>query len=111
MGRLLLILVALVVGLSLTWGSVAHSREPVTCVESTTAEALGHSTGDDDQVPSDSDKGYAHHHGGCQGHQVCDAVNDGALGLRAIAVTPEVGPWLTFVPSSPADPSLRPPIA
>lgn len=111
MGRLLLIFVALIVGFSLTTGSVAHSREPVTCVTSSSVENFWHSSRDTDQIPSDTEKGYAHYHGGCHGHQICDAVRDCVLDLGRNSAGPVGGPRLMFVPASPADPSLRPPIA
>ncbi|MBW6528499.1 hypothetical protein KZ813_16775 [Sphingomonas sp. RHCKR7] len=29
-----------------------------------------HAAGDGDEVPSDSDKGYPHHHSSCHGHEI-----------------------------------------
>lgn len=53
----------------LLWtGSVAHAADRVDCIP-TTIEAAGHFNGDGDEWPSESEKGAAHHHGGCSGHQ------------------------------------------
>lgn len=111
MGRLLSLIVALAVGLSLTLGSVAHSREPVSCVATVSSDDVWHSSDDGDQVPSDASKDYAHHHGGCQGHQVGDAAKGFELSGPAIAAAPVLGRRFAFRATSHADPALRPPIA
>lgn len=111
MGRLLLILVGIFMSLSLTGGSVAHSREPVTCVATDSSDDTWHSAGDSDQLPSDSTKDYAHHHGGCQGHQVGDAAKDFEMNGAAICAAPVIGRRAAFRADSHADPALRPPIA
>ncbi len=69
MSRFLLALAVFCASLSLAMGAVAHAAEPIACIDATTAQSMGHSPGDSDEVPADSDKGYPHHHGGCQVHQ------------------------------------------
>ncbi len=111
MGRIILILTALFTSLSLTTGSIAHALEPIGCIDNTTAASLGHSNGDGDQVPSDADKGYAHHHGGCHGHQVCDAVAEAPIAGSDLNADQQAPARVAFLPADTADPSLRPPIA
>src|SRR3546814_6085350 len=77
--RLLNILAYLTIALSLGTTATAHVLErPDVSASSHEARvdevALGHVPGDADQVPSDSDKGYPHHHGGCHGDHVAAPV-------------------------------------
>lgn len=111
MRRLLLLLTAIFVGLSLTGAAVAHMVEPVECIDAGTAASLGHTTGDADQVPSDAEKGYPHHHGGCHGHQICDRVAEPVVVRAFHATDPRSLRSFLFVPLATADPALRPPIA
>ncbi len=111
MRRILLMFVALFVGLSLTGGAMAHAMEPIACVDNASAASLGHSNGDGDQVPSDSDKGYPHHHGGCHGHQVCDRVGNSTLTVSFVTTDMRPVRGFLFIPLATADPALRPPIA
>src|SRR3546814_2714917 len=71
--RLLNILAYLTIALSLGTTATAHVLErPDVSASSHEARvdevALGHVPGDADQVPSDSDKGYPHHHGRSEEH-------------------------------------------
>ena len=111
MRRLVLMIAALFVSLSLTGGAVAHAMEPVACVDTSMAATMGHSAGDADQVPKDSGKGYPHHHDGCHGHQICDRVSEAVVvpGFHTIESLPLRS--LLFVPLATGDPALRPPIA
>ncbi|ARS26437.1 hypothetical protein [Sphingomonas sp. KC8] len=111
MRRVLLILAAFFVSLSLTGGAIAHAGEPLACVDSEVAASMGHVSGDSDQVPSDAGKGYVHHHGGCHGHQVCDAVASDGVTTAYHATDRLLPAGLQFIPASPTDPALRPPIA
>lgn len=109
--RLAIMLVFFVCALSLAGGSIAHAREPVRCVDVQEAAQMGHVSGDSDQVPGDSEKSFAHHHGGCHGHQIgepakADAATTTSLaGLRVMSALNEM-----ISPALP-DPGLRPPIA
>lgn len=111
MRRLFLILTAIFVGLSLTGGAMAHAVEPVECIDISTAASVGHTTGDADQVPSDSEKGYPHHHGGCHGHQICDRIAEPVMVTGLHTTDPRPLRSFLFVPLATADPALRPPIA
>ena len=86
MRRLLALLCFLGLVFSISAGSLAHAAEPVGCLDTVEASLLGHGAGDADQVPADSEKGYPHHHGGCQGHFVGVPVADDAdLPFRDLA--------------------------
>ncbi|MHA3795602.1 hypothetical protein ACX0MU_28435 (plasmid) [Rhizorhabdus wittichii] len=111
MGRVVFILAAIFACLSLSTGAIAHAMEPIGCIDNTTAASLGHSSGDGDQVPSDADKGYAHHHGGCHGHQVCDTVREAPVALYDVKAAAQNPANVAIIPADTADPSLRPPIA
>lgn len=90
---------------------MAHAMEPVACIDSSTAASMGHSNGDSDQVPADSEKGYPHHHGGCHGHQVADAASDSVAVVALHTSDPRPLHAFQFMPLATADPGLRPPIA
>jgi hypothetical protein len=78
MRRLLALLCFLGLVFSISAGSLAHAAEPVGCLDTVEASLLGHSASDADQVPGDAEKGYPHHHGGCQDHFVGMPVADDA---------------------------------
>jgi hypothetical protein len=109
--RVSLMLLLVVAGLSLVFGSVSHATEPVRCLSTTEATELGHSTGDRDQVPSDSEKGFAHHHGGCHGHQVGEPTATKTVHPSLVTSTVGVLDAADRQTSAPTDPGLRPPIA
>ena len=109
MHRLSALFLCLMLVLSLGFGSIAHATEGVRCVNVTVASSLDHSEGDADQVPSDTDKGYPHHHGGCHGHHV-------GVPLTAAPLSRVSGLSLTLFASNAAprppvssDAALRPP--
>ncbi|OYZ08033.1 MAG: hypothetical protein B7Y36_18145 [Novosphingobium sp. 28-62-57] len=115
MRRLLIILACLVV-LSLGTTATAHvlERPEVSVLSSVTGVdevAPGHVPGDADQVPSDGDKGYPHHHGGCHGDHVAAPVKaSNAALMRDQRLAPIVASH-SMRPLSTADPALRPPQA
>lgn len=112
MSRLLIALTFICVSLSLTMGAIAHAAEPISCIDETTAQSMGHSPGDSDQVPADSDKNYPHHHGGCHVHQ--QALDRAVVPQLTIAIDRNLSlpPFLSkYLPTSTVDPALRPPIA
>jgi hypothetical protein len=112
MRRILLALIVICVSFSLTAGAVAHAAEPISCVDETSAQSMGHSPGDGDQVPADSDKNYPHHHGGCHVHQ--QALDRAVVPQLTIAIdrNPSLPLFLSkYLPTSTVDPALRPPIA
>jgi hypothetical protein len=114
MRRLLAYVLCLLLASSLGLGAVVHAAEPITCLETSSGSAeliLGHTNGDRDQVPADSEKGFPHHHGGCHGHHVgvpitADAVPNG------ITQTSEGTSWeQAHGAGLIGDPALRPPQA
>lgn len=107
-GFMLLFVVA---GLSLVFGSVSHATEPVRCLSTTEATQLGHSTADRDQVPSDTEKGFAHHHGGCHGHQIGEPTATKTVHPALVTSTISVRDAAERHTSASANPGLRPPIA
>jgi hypothetical protein len=109
--RVSLMLLFVVAGLSLVLGSVSHATEPVRCLSTTEATQLGHSTADRDQVPSDSEKGYAHHHGGCHGHQIGEPTATKTIYPALITSTIGVRDGADRHTSALTNPGLRPPIA
>ena len=111
MSRFLLAIFACFCILSVTTGAIAHAAEPIVCLDATEASLMGHSSGDADQVPSDTDKGFPHHHGGCHSHHVCDAVSDQTV-LSVLGASNTHGRSASAVVTATAhNPALRPPIA
>ena len=100
---------AVMLVLMLWTGGVAHAAERFDCIPATT-EAAGHFDGDKDQ--SSSDRGQvAHHHSGCNGHQLGTPTRGSEL---IIAYTAAVVPFVwreAGVPGHSPDNLLRPPIA
>ncbi|WP_299110096.1 hypothetical protein [uncultured Bradyrhizobium sp.] len=116
MRRLLNILAYLTIVFSLGTTAMAHVLErpdvSVLSAETRVGEvAMGHSPGDADEVPSDSDKGYPHHHGGCHGDHVAAPVKISNAALtRDLRLAPPFASH-SMRPLSTADPALRPPQA
>lgn len=116
MRRLLNILACLMLVCSLGATATAHAleRPDVSISASETPGeqiAEGHTPGDADQVPSDGDKGYPHHHGGCHGDHVAAPVKLASTVLtRDLRLAP-VSARRSVLPLSTADPALRPPQA
>lgn len=111
MHRLTILFACLAVFLSLGLGTVSHAMEPIVCIDANSAAEIGHTDGDGDQVPADSDKGYPHHHGICHGHHVATPMakvesfgQDSAGSLIRPA-------QVTALATAAADPALRPPQA
>jgi hypothetical protein len=114
--RRLLNILACLLAFSLATTATAHVLEqPDVSASSHEARvdevAPGHVAGDADQVPSDSDKGYPHHHGGCHGDHVAAPIK-----ITTTALTPDLRLAPIFSshslrPLSTADPALRPPQA
>lgn len=107
----LTLLLAFVLSLALGSGTVAHAMEPVVSLDNRVAYEMGHTPGDADQVPADSDKGYPHHHSGCHEHQVGEPARICAtptVFVSKLVVRPPTS--VGFAPKSPS-PEHRPPIA
>jgi len=87
--RLLPLLACLMLMLT-TMSGMAHAAD-VAGGSITGVELSAHTDGDSDEVPSDSDKGYPHHHTVCHGHEVGKPMQAGAAwayiapGMQAVA--------------------------
>lgn len=111
-GLLAYILVSISIGLT----SVAHAMEPqgglsIPAGQTAIVAEFGHTQGDSDEVPADSDKGYPHHHFSCHGDHIAARLDCEPVVLadaRSLRAEP-VG--LTPLPSRIGDPALRPPQA
>ena len=116
MVRLLGLLAFVLVSMSIGMTSVAHAMEPVGGLTIATSQAslvaeLGHTQGDSDEVPADSDKGYPHHHVSCHGDHLATAFEcDGTVLASARPGDMTLG-TLPPLPSRATDPALRPPQA
>ncbi len=116
MRRLLTTLACLMLVFSLGTTATAHALErPVVSVGAAEAPgeqiAVGHTPGDADQVPSDGDKGYPHHHGGCHGdHVAAPFKGTTTVVARDLRLAP-ISASGAMRPLSTADPALRPPQA
>ena len=71
---------ALLLVLTLWTGTSAHAAERFDCIP-VTEQSAEHFDGDRDETPDDPDKGVAHHHTGCNGHQVATAGDAADLGF------------------------------
>lgn len=114
--RLLNILAYLTIALSLGTTATAHVLErpdvSVSSYETGVDEvAMGHAPGDSDQVPSDRDKEYPHHHGGCHGDHVAAPVKATNTALTGDLRLAPIFASHSMRPLSTADPALRPPQA
>ncbi|MDF0490506.1 hypothetical protein PX554_20450 [Sphingomonas sp. H39-1-10] len=111
MHRLTILFACLAVFLSLGMGSVSHAMEPIVCIDANSAAEIGHTDGDGDQVPADSDKGYPHHHASCHGHHVAAPMAKvESFGQDSIGSMTRPA-QVTALAAAAADPALRPPQA
>lgn len=110
MRRLAALIGTLMLAVMLWTGTAARAADLAGCIE-ISAETAGHFEGDDDQVPSDPDKGAPHHHGGCHGHHVA-VPNEGDAIPLAVDLSDSIGLRLA-TKTAGCDPgtTLRPPIA
>ena len=91
-------------------GSSAHAAERFDCIP-VSSEAPGHFEGDRDQAPAKGEKGVAHHHSGCNGHQY-GASSGTSIPLLACQRSTVAPPLAEQYPTSrEPDGQLRPPIA
>ena len=111
MHRLTILFACLAVFLSSGMGTVSHAMESVVCIDANSAAEIGHTDGDGDQVPADSDKGYPHHHASCHGHHVAAPMAT-AESLGQNPAEPVMRPTqVTGMATAVADSALRPPQA
>lgn len=101
---------ALLLVLMIWTGASAHAAERFDCVP-VTEQAAGHFEGDRDEVPSDPDRGVAHHHSGCGGHHVAGPGQYPAFSLNQRSTNAVVPRQDADHPGREPDGQLRPPIA
>lgn len=101
---------ALMLVLMLWTGGAAHAAERFDCMP-VTAEAAGHFEGDKDQVPSSPEQEVAHHHSGCNGHQVSAPANMANIDLKLPSKAVTLAWREAGMPGRSPDTDLRPPIA
>jgi hypothetical protein len=112
MNRLLTLFLVFALSLSIGSAAVAHSMEPIGCVDAAqSAPADGHAQGDADEVPADADKAYPHHHGTCPGHPIGLPASD--LAARWMSPLPGIVPAPLITALVPFEPEAlqRPPLA
>jgi hypothetical protein len=112
LGLLAYVLVSMSVGMT----SIAHAMEPaggttIAASATTLVAELGHTQGDSDEVPADSDKGYPHHHVSCHGDHLATAYECGGNVLASTRPDEMTLGALFPLPSRATDPALRPPQA
>lgn len=110
MPRLTAIVSAMLLVLMLWTGTTVHAAERLDCIE-VGAETTGHYDGDPDQTPASSDKGVAHHHTSCGGHQLAAPTDISAAALAPVRRTNLFGDPAAGVPGREPENQLRPPIA
>lgn len=109
--RWLSVMLAVLLSVSLTSGVMAHAAEPIACIDSESASALGHFEGDRDEVPSDAGKSAPHHHAPCHAHQIAEPARDNGIGLVSMIKSLLPLSRAAAGPSTPTDPAYRPPRA
>jgi hypothetical protein len=101
---------ALMLVLFIWTGSTAHAAQRFDCIP-IPSQSSGHFEGDRDEAPAKGEKGVAHHHSGCNGHQYT-ASADMLVPLMSLNRVPVVGNWIEqYATSREPDNQLRPPIA
>ncbi len=114
MRKLLTLTASLMLVLTLWSGSqssVAYAAEMRGCVTVVADNAPGHTPGDADEVPSDSDKATPHHHNLGHSHEIGVPAREWTAALMPPVIQPgvraAVSPPTAFAPHR----DLRPPIA
>ena len=110
MQRLVALICAILLMLSLSTGTSAHAEQRFDCMPVTT-ETTAHFDGDRDESPSKNEKGAAHHHSGCGGHHFGSPSNVDDPDFADSAQTLTGGAIAAFRPGTSPDSQLRPPIA
>ena len=110
MPRLTAIVSAVLLVLMFWTGTTAHAAERLDCI-TVGSETTGHHDGDSDQSPASSDKGVAHHHTSCGGHQLAAPTDVLAAALNTVRRPQLFGDPAAGVPGREPENQLRPPIA
>ena len=101
---------ALFLVLSVSTGPALHAETGSDCLPTSSASAE-HYDGDSDQVPDKGEKGSAHHHGGCSGHQVGQTATSSVHPSVSIQASSGMPAATYFRAGLGPDSQLRPPIA
>lgn len=101
---------ALMLVLMLWTGGAAHAAERFDCIP-VTEQSAGHFEGDRDQVPESPDQGVAHHHSGCNGHQLAAPTDTSSIALALSEQSKPLSWREAGVPGHDPENDLRPPIA
>ena len=96
--------------LSVSTGPMAHAETRFDCMP-TSGESAGHFDGDSDESPAKGEKGSAHHHSGCSGHQVGEPADSEMRPAVAIQANAGVPSATYFRAGLGPNSQLRPPIA
>ena len=110
MRRLATLICTLLISVMLWSGTAARAAELAACIE-VTSEAPGHFDGDDDEVPSDPDKGTPHHHGTCNGHSVAVPIEGDGVAYQPQRTQSLGRLSAEFLSGCDPGTTLRPPIA
>lgn len=108
---LLAILLSVLLASSFGAAAIAHVAEPIGCIDKAEATFDGHTAGDADEGPADSEKGYAHHHGSCHGHQVGEPARTSGFKLIDLDSSFASQRPTDVLASAESESDLRPPIA
>lgn len=104
------ILIAIMLVLLIWTGNAAQASHRFDCIPAT-ADTAGHFEGDGDEWPSGSEKGAAHHHASCSGHQFAAPAETAApVAAEAQKTLPDGREAFGLAGRVPDD-QLRPPIA
>ena len=110
MKRLTAIFGGLMLVLFVWMGSAAHAAQRFDCIP-VSSEAPGHFEGDRDEAPAKGEKGVAHHHSGCSGHQYAAPSAYELPSASQLTASTAVGWNERHATSREPDLDLRPPIA
>ena len=110
MQRLTAIFGGLMLVLFVWTGSAAHAAQRFDCIP-VSSEAPGHFEGDRDEAPAKGEKGVAHHHSGCSGHQYAASAGYDLPSAPHQTSSAAIGWNEGHATSREPDQQLRPPIA
>jgi len=108
---LLAIFLSVLLASSFGAAAIAHGAEPIGCIDKTEAAFDGHTSGDSDERPADGEKGYAHHHGSCHGHQIGEPSPYSGFELIHLNTSFASQRRTEVLASAESESDLRPPIA
>ena len=111
MHRILTLLAATLLILSLGLGTIAHGAETMACADASTSSVAGHDDADAGPDRDDSGKATPHQHGGCHGHHALMLSGAPADGARPAIDGPMAPRDIAGPMRGGAGSDLRPPIS